>query len=104
MFSAIGHPARLDVFRYLIRADVTGVPAGQIAGALGLAPSTLSHHLSTLEQASLVTCRREGRNIIYSIDPEQVRALVAYLTDDCCGGRPELCRPELRAPDERTSA
>lgn len=91
MFAALGHEARLAVFRRLIAAGPQGLPAGALSAALDLPPSTLSHHLSALDHAGLVAARREGRQVIYAIVPAQVRALVAYLRDNCCGGRPSLC-------------
>ena len=50
--------------------------------------------------AALVTARREGRNIYYAVEFEKVRALLAFLTDDCCGGRPDLCGGP-RVPQKR---
>jgi ArsR family transcriptional regulator, arsenate/arsenite/antimonite-responsive transcriptional repressor len=44
-----------------------------------------------LERAGLVTQRRESRNIIYAANDPAMRALLSYLMEDCCGGRPEIC-------------
>ncbi len=67
--------------------------AGGLADALGIPASTLSHHIAQLERAGLVSARRESRHIFYAISVPAVRALIGYLTEDCCGGRPELCAP-----------
>lgn len=89
--SALAHGHRLAVFRLLVRAGTSGVPAGEIAREVGALPNTLSSHLTILGHAGLVRSRREGRSIIYSADYERMRELLGFLVDDCCGGRPEIC-------------
>lgn len=91
--TALGHPGRLAVFRLLARRAPGGVRPGEIVGALGFKPSTLSVYLAALERAGLIVSRRDGRSILYSIDLGEVGALVDYLVADCCRGRPELCVP-----------
>ncbi len=91
--SALAQPGRLDVFRLLVRAGPDGIPAGEIAATLGLAPNTLSSQLTILVHAGLLTSAREGRVIRYAARPEALSELIVYLMDDCCGGRPEICRP-----------
>ena len=93
--SALAQPTRLDVFRLLVRADRQGMAAGAIAAELGVRQNTLSTNLSLLQAAGLVSGRREGRSIMYASDMEGMRALLAFLMEDCCQGRPELCRPVL---------
>ena len=89
--AALAHPARLKAFRLLIAAGPSGVPSGEIADALQVPPTAMSFHLSTLERSGLVRARRQGRRIFYTAEFEQVRLLLTFLTEDCCGGRPELC-------------
>ncbi len=84
---------RLDIFRLLVEAGRDGMPAGAVAEALGLAPNTLTFHFDRLRDAALVTVRREGRSMIYAARYETMNALVAYLTENCCHGRPEQCVP-----------
>jgi DNA-binding transcriptional ArsR family regulator len=91
MLAALGHEARLSVFRRLITAGPDGVPAGTLSSTLNMPPSTLSHHLSALEHAGLITSSRDGRRLLYAIVPSEVRKLLSFLRDDCCGGRPSLC-------------
>ncbi len=88
--SALAHDTRLDLFRRLVRAGPSGLPAGTLAEALGVKPNTLSFHLSHLANAGLVTARREGRSIIYSAAFDRMDALMAYLTRHCCAD--EHCR------------
>src|SRR3954462_127058 len=91
--AALAQDSRLNVFRLLVEAGPDGMPAGDIAHALDLAPNTLTFHFDRLRGAGLVTVRRDGRSMIYAARFETIKALVAYLTDHCCGGQPELCMP-----------
>jgi DNA-binding transcriptional ArsR family regulator len=89
--AALAHDTRLNLFRALIRAGEAGLPAGELAGALNVAPSTLSHHLAQLEQAGLIRSHRQSRHIFYHVDAAQIRDLIGFLVDDCCAGHPDLC-------------
>jgi DNA-binding transcriptional ArsR family regulator len=100
--SALAHPGRLEVFRLLVRAGPQGVAAGEIARATGSLANTLSANLNLLAGAGLVTSRREGRSIIYAAGYERMRALLAFLMEDCCGGNAEICAP-LAAIAERAA-
>lgn len=82
--TALAHDTRLALFRRLVRAGRAGLPAGALAEALGVRPSTLSFHLSHLANAGLVTARREGRSVIYSAAFDRMDALMDYLTRHCC--------------------
>ena len=90
-FAALAQECRLDVFRLLLRQAPYGLPAGQIAACLGVAASTLSAHLAQLERAGLLRSWREQRRIFYAADTEGFRTLLAFLTEECCSGHPELC-------------
>ena len=100
--SALAHPSRLEVFRLLVRAGPQGVAAGEIARATGSLANTLSANLNLLAGAGLITARREGRSIIYSAGYDRMRELLAFLMEDCCGGKPEICAP-LAAIAERAT-
>jgi DNA-binding transcriptional ArsR family regulator len=89
--AALAQDTRLAVFRLLIRQAPEGLPAGRVAAEVGVAPATLSFHLAQLERAGLLTADRRGRQIYYAAHPEGIRGLLSFLTEDCCGGRPELC-------------
>ena len=91
--SALAHASRLAVFRLLVRAGPEGLRAGEIAREVGALPNTLSSHLTILAHAGLIRSRRDGRAIVYSADYDGMRALLGFLMDDCCGGRPEICAP-----------
>ena len=91
--SSLAHPGRLAVFRLLVRAGPDGVSAGEVARALDTPANTMSTHLAILTRASLIRSRRESRSIIYSADYPQITALLGFLMEDCCQGRPEICDP-----------
>lgn len=91
--SALAHEGRLDVFRLLIKAGPEGVSAGEIARKVGVAANTLSAQLLLLSNARLIRARRDGRSIIYSADFENMSGLLLFLTEDCCGGKAEVCAP-----------
>lgn len=88
---ALAHETRLSVFRMLVQAGPGGLVAGAIAEQAGVPPSTMSHHLATLERAGLVRSERESRLIRYRSDFAGTRRLLAFLMQDCCQGAPEMC-------------
>lgn len=94
---ALGQHTRMRAFRLLVEAGADGIPAGEIARRLGVPHNTLSTHLAQLTRAGLVRARRESRSIIYVADFAGIRALLAFLVEDCCHGRPEACGPLLDA-------
>jgi len=95
--AALAQDNRLDVFRLLVRAGPDGLSAGQVASALALAPNTLTFHFDRLRHAGLVTVRRAGRSMIYAARYAHMRALLAYLSENCCQGADE-CAPGECAP------
>src|SRR5271167_932975 len=90
---ALAQETRLDIFRLLVQRGPEGVPAGEIGARLAQPSPTLSFHLNQLRFAGLVTSRRESRSIIYRANFKAMNDLLGYLTENCCGGRPELCSP-----------
>lgn len=94
-FSALSQPTRLDVFRLLVKAGETGMLAGDIGDALGVRQNTMSANLSILLQSGLVRNERQGRGIRYFADMDGMRGLLAFLMEDCCGGRHDLCQPVI---------
>ena len=91
--SALAHAGRLQVFRLLVQAGPEGMAAGEIARATDSLANTLSTNLAILAAAGLVASRRDGRSIIYTAAYDQMRELLAFLMEDCCGGKPEICAP-----------
>src|ERR1700677_1882821 len=93
---ALAQEPRLDIFRILVQKGPEGLPAGEIGTRLGQPSPTMSFHLNQLRFAGLVTSRRQSRSIIYSANFKAMNDLLAYLTENCCGGRPELCAPSIK--------
>jgi ArsR family transcriptional regulator len=88
---ALANTSRLAVFRLLVQAGPEGLPATRIAESLDIPPSSLSFHLKELAHAAMVTQTREGRSLIYAADFGAMNGLLAFLTENCCGGNP--CAP-----------
>ena len=80
--SALAQEHRLAVFRLLVQVGPEGIPAGQVAEALDLAPNTLTFHFDRLRGAGLVTVRRDGRSMIYAAQFEAMNALLGFLTEN----------------------
>ena len=85
--SALAQESRLAIFRYLVEAGPEGAVVGTIGESLKLAPATLSFHLKELSHADLLVSRQEGRFVRYSANFDTMNGLIAYLTENCCGGR-----------------
>jgi protein-tyrosine-phosphatase/DNA-binding transcriptional ArsR family regulator len=89
--AALSQETRLDLMRLLIAQGATGLPAGDLGLRLGLPPSTLSFHLAALERAGLTQSTRHGRQIVHAVRMIGLRQVLAFLTETCCGGQPDLC-------------
>ena len=92
-FSALSQETRLEVFRLLVVAGAEGMLSGEMSRKLNVRPNTMSANLTVLLNAGLVRNERSGRTIRYFADFDAVRGLLAFLMEDCCGGRPEICKP-----------
>lgn len=84
--AALGHDARLGIFRLLVKAGNDGLRVCDIGELLGLAPSTLAHHLSTLVEAGLVLQDKQGREVFNRVDFPAMHRVVGFLTSECCSG------------------
>lgn len=89
-FAALGQSLRLAMLRALAHAGGAGLAAGAIAEKLDVSPSTLSFHLRVLEQSGLVSQHRDGRTLIYRLEPEALRPLADALAG--LGGTPAPAR------------
>lgn len=99
--SALAQADRLAAFRLVMAAGPNGLASGQIADRLGVRPTRMSFHLNTLERAGVLYSRRDGRHIMYAVNLRQMRDLLGFLTDECCGGHPEICA-ELKPAKKKT--
>ena len=84
--AALGHDARLSIFRLLVKAGREGLRVGDIGEHLNIAASTLAHHLSTLVDAGLVSQQKQGREVYNMADYAAVQAVLDFLTSECCTG------------------
>ncbi len=99
--AALAQETRLESFRRLVRAGPQGVPAGALARALRVAAPTLSFHLKELKHAGLVRVEREGRSLRYRPDFAAMRALLGFLTENCCEGALGCAPARPARPDSR---
>ena len=95
--AALAQCTRLDVYRLLVRHEPEGLPAGEVARLLAVPQNTMSAHLGVLSRAGLVTARRTGRSIVYRADLARFQAVMSFLLNDCCDGRPEICAPLIES-------
>lgn len=86
--AALAQDSRLAVFRLLVQVGPSGIAASKIAEQLGVPSSSLSFHLKELTHAGLIVPRQDGRFVIYSANFATMNSLVAFLTENCCGGNP----------------
>jgi ArsR family transcriptional regulator, arsenate/arsenite/antimonite-responsive transcriptional repressor len=103
--SALAQPSRLAAFRLLVEAGPQGMAAGAIGEKLDLPPATLSFHLAGLTRAGLAQSRQDGRFVIYTANFENMNSLVAFLTENCCGGAacaPAACQPSTQGAEDET--
>jgi ArsR family transcriptional regulator, arsenate/arsenite/antimonite-responsive transcriptional repressor len=89
--AALGQSHRLRLFRRLVRAGPSGMPAGELGRECALQPSAFTFHINQLERSGLVTSLRRGRNILYAVAIDEMRRLMLHLIEDCCDGHPDIC-------------
>ncbi len=95
--AALAQGTRLDTFRLLVRHEPEGVPAGELARAVGVPQNTMSSHLAILSRAGLVTGERHSRTIIYRANLAAFQDLTLFMIQDCCGGSAEVCGPLMES-------
>lgn len=85
LFKVLGHPHRLAILKRLVRCvrerNALGACVAEAGRGLGLAPSTISHHLKELRQAGLVTVERRGRELYCRVDEKTFEQAIGYLRD-----------------------
>ncbi|WP_375749937.1 ArsR/SmtB family transcription factor [Vibrio sp. HN007] len=80
----LGHTTRLCIFKTVVKAGYQGIAVGRIQETLGIPNSTLSHHISGLVSANLITQRREGRTLYCVAEYQCLEQVIGYLQDECC--------------------
>ncbi|OMC51081.1 transcriptional regulator [Mycobacterium sp. IS-836] len=81
---ALADPVRVKIVSYLFSSPAGEEISGELAVALGLSESTVSHHLSQLRKAGLIASDRRGMNVFHRVRPDAMQALCAALDPDCC--------------------
>ncbi len=104
-FAALAQPTRLEAFRLMVKAEPTGLAAGELARKLAVPQNTLSAHLAILSRAGLVLSERRSRSIVYRANLGTLSGITLFLLKDCCGGARSICEPliaELSMPCDCT--
>ena len=91
--AALAEPARLSIYRHLVRHAPDGLCVGELIPEIGLSQPTLSFHLKTLRQVGLVTRRKSGRHVFYAPEFRAMHELMRFLTEHCCAGDADLQQP-----------
>ena len=90
---ALAQDSRLAAYRLLVQAGDEGLAVGEIGARLKVPGATLTSHLKVLRNAGLVRDVREGRSIRCRADYARMNALLAFLTENCCGSDTASCAP-----------
>jgi len=90
--SALAQPTRLALYRLLVARGPEGMAAGEVAGKLKVSPATLSFHFKTLSHAGLIESRQDGRFVYYAANYAVMNDMLAYMTENCCGGNADACK------------
>lgn len=101
---ALSHASRLAAYRHLIQAGADGLSVGELRAKMDLPPATLTAHLNVLRAAALVHDQREGRVIRVRANYLQMNALLAYLTENCCGGTASCDPVTVCVPGKSTAS
>ncbi|MEB3021967.1 Rv2640c family ArsR-like transcriptional regulator [[Mycobacterium] crassicus] len=81
---ALADPVRVKIVSYLFSSPAGEEISGELATVLDLSESTVSHHLTQLRKAGLVTSDRRGMNVFHRVRPEALQALCTALDPNCC--------------------
>ena len=89
LFDAFAHPSRIGILRALLPHAQSGITFGELAKALGLSPSTLTHHLREMEEARVLNRQVSGRSTVLRLDTDMLTSAITELTQLCCCGDTE---------------
>lgn len=97
---ALGNPTRLQIYRLLVRAGHDGLAVGAVQDKMGMAASTLSHHVRKLVDTGLVTQERQATTLICRANYPSMDALIGYLADECCADAGCAATPQRKRVKE----
>ncbi|HEY4340710.1 MAG TPA: metalloregulator ArsR/SmtB family transcription factor [Steroidobacteraceae bacterium] len=92
--AALAQESRLAIFRLLVKRGPAGFTPSIISQRLAIPGPTLSFHLKELQNAGLLSARREGRSLYYAVRFDRMKGLVEFLTDECCSQSDTACAAE----------
>lgn len=81
---SLGSSTRLQIYRILVRAGQTGLSVGTLQDRMGIAASTLSHHIKRLVDTGLVSQERVATTLICRAEYPAMRGLIGFLSGECC--------------------
>lgn len=84
VFKAIADPTRREILRLLRHEELS---AGEVAAHFEMSKPTMSHHFAVLREAGLITSRREGQTIWYSLDTTVLEDVLAWSMEMARGAR-----------------
>jgi DNA-binding transcriptional ArsR family regulator len=97
-FNAVAEPRRREILNFL--ALGTERPVGAIVEALGMEQPSVSKHLRVLLEVGLVNSRREGRRVLYRVNPQAIRVLWEWTATFEKYWRHQLVKVKERAEGE----
>lgn len=80
----LGHPTRLVIYKTVVKAGYQGIAVGGLQEKLAIPGSTLSHHISSLVSAGLISQRRESRTLYCIAKYHVLQSVIGFLQDECC--------------------
>ncbi|MDA8016750.1 MAG: metalloregulator ArsR/SmtB family transcription factor [Thermoanaerobaculia bacterium] len=100
VFNAVAETKRREILSFLVGSERS---VGDIVDALSLGQPSVSKHLKVLHEVGLVTRRRDGRRILYSVDAEAIRPLHEWTETFRRHWRHQLDRIKQRAENRPSS-
>ncbi|EAR16867.1 MULTISPECIES: autorepressor SdpR family transcription factor [Robiginitalea] len=78
LFKSLNDPTRREILQLLKERDLS---AGEIADQFNISKPSISHHLDLLKRAGLVSSRRQGQFMLYSLNTTIVEDLLQWVLD-----------------------
>ena len=78
VFKALSDPTRREILRLLGHGERT---AGELAASFDMTKPSMSHHFAVLKEADLVTSRRDGQQIYYSLNTTVLEDVMTRIWD-----------------------
>ena len=84
LLNILGSEIRLSIFRMLIQAGNKGLNPKYISDKLDIKPNKLSFHLKGLKDSNLINSNKNGRELLYQANYDNMQKLVDFLFENCC--------------------